>query len=487
MACLIALASLWPPLLNGGPFFMSDTPSYVRAADSGFFKLFGIQTGWTVEYLRLYQSAESAGAPAAAQTPIAVNSDDRPVTLKGRSVFYGVLLYMAQLAGTFWLVVIFQSLLAAACITLTVSGLTRVRGLQPKPGTALLAGLVVAAATPLGFFTGYLMPDVFGAFALLACANLLFLWKFQSRGVTGFWLALLLYALLVHSVNVLLVLAVSIAAAFYCLWRKLPLRRIQVAAVGACLVGALVGQAAFNQAVKSLTGVAPVRPPFIAMRLIADGPGYGYLKEHCPTEHTIYCRALSRPNPQSDTLLWSKNPQESLFRGLSPHEQRISAAQERHFVASVAADRPLQVLNVALANSVKQLTSFNLANFNYGAENQQRFRETVPPEIFAPLTRTRAYENSMPTRLIEMLSVLLALISVVVISAFLFSRRGDAALSPVRGYCLCILFGVLANAALCGALSGPKGRYAMRLIWVLPVVAAGVASVPLPRRRVGLT
>ena len=62
VAGLIALAALWPAAVNGGPFFMADTPSYARGAASGFFKVFGIKTDWTNEYLRVY-----AGSPVPLQ------------------------------------------------------------------------------------------------------------------------------------------------------------------------------------------------------------------------------------------------------------------------------------------------------------------------------------------------------------------------------------------------------------------------------------
>ena len=38
------------------------------------------------------------------------------------------------------------------------------------------------------------------------------------------------------------------------------------------------------------------------------------------------------------------------------------------------------------------------------------------------------------------------------------------------------LAGLALNAAICGALSGPKGRYEMRVIWILPLIAGAIAS-----------
>ena len=477
LACLIAFAALWPAAVNGGPFFMADTPSYARGAASGFFKLFGVKTDWTNEYLRVY-----AGKPDA--TPQTVNEDSEepkvagqvPVTLSGRSIFYGVVLYLSHLAGSLWIIVLLQSLLAAGCIVLTVNAISMAAGTRMRSSSLALIGLVMVAATPVAFFAGYLMPDIFGGFALLATAHILFLWRSLSRPERAFWLALLAYSLLVHSVNMMMVGGLTVASIAYSWWRGIGVGKYQLGGVIACLAVALLGQSAFGVAVKSMTGASPVRPPFIAMRLIADGPGYAYLKDHCDSEPLIYCRVLSQTDPKSDVLLWSKDARTSLFRGLTPNEQRVSAAQQSQFVTAVIADRPAEVIGGAIANTVTQVAQLDLNGFNYSRENRARFGETIPADLFGPLSQTRAYRNVMPTRPIEVLSVVTATLSVLFICLFMASARSGEAVDRLRAFCLCVLAGIALNAVICGALSGPKGRYEMRLIWVLPLIAGAIAS-----------
>lgn len=477
LACLIALAALWPAAVNGGPFFMADTPSYARGAASGFFKLFGVKTDWTNEYLRVY----AGKAVTVSQTANENSEEPRvagqvPVTLSGRSIFYGVVLYLSHLAGSLWIIVLLQSLLAAGCIVLTVNSISRAAGSQMQASSLAAIGLLMVAATPVAYFAAYLMPDIFGGFALLATAHVLFLWRNLSRPERGFWLALLAYSLLVHSVNMMMVGGLTIVSVAYAWWRGTRLGRYQIGAVIACLAVALVGQSAFGLAVKSMTGASPVRPPFIAMRLIADGPGYAYLKDHCDTEPLIYCRVLPQSDPKSDTLLWSKDSRTSLFRALTPDEQRLSAAQQSQFVRAVVADRPAEVIRGAIGNTVTQVVQLDLNGFNYSRENRGRFRETVPADLFGPLSQTRAYRNIMPTRTIEVLSAVTAVLSVLFLCFFMASARSDEAVNRLRAFCLCVLAGIALNAVICGALSGPKGRYEMRLIWVLPLIAGGIAS-----------
>lgn len=479
---VLSLAALWPALINGGPFYMADTPSYIRGAASGFFKLFHLNSEWANEYLRVYgggpQAAGEAGGPAAS----VASAPQLPVTLSGRSIFYGVFLFLAQLAGSFWIVVAVQSFLAAICMYLIVDAIGRAVGTKARPFQALLIGIVVLAGTPLAYFTSYLMPDVFGGFALLAAASLLFLWDHLPKGSRAFWLILLGYSLLVHNVNLTLIAVLSVLAIMFAWWRKLPLNRSQLAGLGACIAIAMVGQAGFGQVVKAMTGASPVRPPFIAMRLIADGPGYAYLKEHCSTERHIYCRVLSQTNPKSDTLLWTKDSRISLFRGLSPDEQRQSAAAQPRFVKAVAAERPGEVLGSAIRNSIGQLVQLDLNGFNYSRENRGRFRDTLPPEAFKALSQSKAFRNEMPTAAMELLSALTAIISVALLFWFALAGHVDEGRRRLRDFSFCILAGIALNAVICGALSGPKGRYEMRLIWVLPLVAGAIALTGLKRR-----
>lgn len=178
----------------------------------------------------------------------------------------------------------------------------------------------------------------------------------------------------------------------------------------------------------------------------------------------------------SDTLLWSADPSVSLFRGLSPDEQRVSAAQQRNFVAAVVREKPLDVIATAARNSVVQLLSFDLVNnFNYDDGARERFETTIPAHSLEAMKRTRAYSGTMPTAFVETSAMLLSAISLLFVFVFV-GREKRAQWQALRGYSLCILAAILINAAICGALSGPKGRYQMRLIWILPVVAAALAS-----------
>jgi hypothetical protein len=118
----------------------------------------------------------------------------------------------------------------------------------------------------------------------------------------------------------------------------------------------------------------------------------------------------------------------------------------------------------------------DLRNFNYSHSNRERYESTVPSHLLASMKLTRAYNGHMPTRFVEFSMALMCVLSLLFLIALLTSRLNSNAGPQVRACSLFILAGIAINAAICGALSGPKGRYEARLIWVLPIVAAAVAA-----------
>lgn len=468
---IIAALAMWPAFVNGGPFFMPDTPSYLRASASGFYKFLHVKSDWASEYLRVYEPQTAAPGLRADATA----SPGIPVTLSGRSIYYGALLFFSDLAGNLLLVAAIQCTLAAAAVILTVNGVIRSLDGTPRH-EALLIGVAAVVTTPLAFFACYLMPDIFGGFALLATASLLFLARSLSRVATGTWILLLGYSLVVHTANIPVVLGSTAAAYVYGWARGTALPKLSLIAIGACLIAAIVAQILFGQVVRASTGASPVRPPFFAMRLISDGPGYDYLAHHCGGEHYIYCRTIRTGREPSDTLLWSPNPQVSLFHGLPPDLERQSAREQSRFAAHVLLAEPIGVIDNSAMNALNQLANFRLDGFNYSPAMIERFRDSIPERTMREISTTKAFQQRMPTHLSEAMSALTAVASVLFIIVALGLAEQLRLPKVLRGFLITLLAGVAINAIVCGAISGPKGRYQMRLIWILPLAAAATGA-----------
>lgn len=474
----VALMLLWPAFVNGEPFYMPDTPSYLRGADGAVHELTGVSSAWSDELQKRFAVDAAASNPTAATSQ---SSAEPAVVLKGRSIYYGALLYAAQWLGNFWVVAIFQAVLCAVAIMLTVATLRLAMGREPTRYTFVGIGLALAALTPVGYFASYMLPDVFGALGLLAAGHLLFFWSGQSRASRFFWFALLALAILFHTANMLLVTLLALAAAIGLAFR-LPASRSGLAAVAGTVVIGFFGQFAFSWGVEHATGAAPIRPPFLAARIIEDGPGYDYLREHCPEVRFVFCRAVGFRSRESAALLWSDDPREGIFQALTPAGQRLAAIQQNAFLLAVAKERPLELLRSSAGAFIRQLGYFKLESFNYTGPNNVYFRRKLPEPFLDHARQSKAYRQKMPVTFVEWATVASVLASLVVVAlAVRAILRRERKLTPVAAFLLLLVLGVLINAAICGAFSTPRGRYQMRLIWVLPLAALAISRVRIGR------
>jgi hypothetical protein len=240
----------------------------------------------------------------------------------------------------------------------------------------------------------------------------------------------------------------------------------------------------FSWGVSHATGAAPLRPPFLAARIIDDGPGYEYLREHCPEARLIFCRTLEFRTRDSATLLWSADPREGIFQALSPAEQRLAAAQQNAFVAAVVKERPFELLASSAGAFFRQLSYFKLESFNYTGHNNSYFRNKLPEPFLDHAKHSKAYQHKMPVKFVEWATVVVVLASLVgVASAIRATLRREKRLTPAAAFLLFLVLGVLFNAAICGVFSTPRGRYQMRLIWVLPLAAMATCRVRVGRTR----
>ncbi|HEX4095650.1 MAG TPA: hypothetical protein VHX64_02920, partial [Caulobacteraceae bacterium] len=194
-----------------------------------------------------------------------------------RSPYYGLLLYATQRVGTIWLLAVIQAAIGAWMVFLLW------RTLIPKAPewTAYAVQGVVAAASTLPFFAGFAMPDVFSGYAVIATALLLIVWERLARWERAALAVLLGLSITFHASHLLDVIAVAIVGVGL-LWRlKAPAYTARVAAVSAAVAAAVFTGFIYKAAVQLKTGDEMRRPPFMAIRITADGPGRRYLAYAC--------------------------------------------------------------------------------------------------------------------------------------------------------------------------------------------------------------
>jgi hypothetical protein len=343
---------------------------------------------------------------------------------------------------------------------------------------------LLLALSPAGYFAGYMMPDIFLPLALLALLTIGLFWSILSMGARWFWSVLLIAAMLFHNLNIALVTAMFILL----ILMRAPIARREgrgpALLIAGGIAGALAAQAGVTLAVRGLTGATPVSPPFLAARLIADGPGRAYLTENCPQSGFELCRHLGQLSTNSDLILWSGDPQQGLFWVATPREKRRIADEQLHFALAVAADRPGDALTSTTRSVVDQLRRWRLSEFNYAAFQRGSFVEKLPEPILGRTRRSAAFAEAMPTGLVALLAPFMATIGLAVMAALVWRERTEPHfLRPLLLVITTIFLALLLNAIICGAISTPHDRYQMRLVWLLPMLAAMLAIALRPNRR----
>ena len=489
---LIAAAMLmWTAVANGRPAVFSDTALYYGQAEYLFQALGLVGPG---------QASTPPDDPT--DLPARPGAPNMPAAIDGaRSPLYGAGVYALQRLGGLWLVAFAQAWAVAAVVWLLVRA---VAPAAPRSAyLALMAGLAVLS--PLPFFAAWIMPDVLAGVA--ACGLLLLLVYPDGLGRAGRIGAgaLTAYGLAAHRSNLLDAVAViALAAALLRAgglgWPALG-RRIVVAT--AVVAIAVLASALAYLPIRARAGEPIGSPPFLSARVIGDGPGRVYLRRVCTARDTPFalCAFRQRPLATSDQILWSPHRRDAVFVAASPAQRRRMAREDTRFALSDVLALPMAQARASASNVLRQ---FVQAYADDPLRNQGFYvtdgfwRRTSLPRIL-PDARACAGPHGCPPRVGEAASWTLEGVGLAASLAGLAWRLSGADVSAVvrrRAQAdwrdprvrlltlLALTAGLLvANALVCGALSGPFPRYQARLIWLIPL-AGGLTALGLgPRRR----
>ena len=442
-----------------------------------------------------YALAPVLGGPAsAAQDPDV--ADEAPADMRlrrtemgARSPWFGAVLYLTTSLGGLWAYAALQSL--AASYAVRVLWRAAVGG---GVGEHLAVMALLAVGTTLPFFAGFAMPDLWAGVGLAALASLLFLPETLGLVTRGALFLLVLAALTFHQSNALAAApAVAVAAlAARALWR-VPWRRMApgLCLFAAALAGALALQGGYAAAVRAATGDTLRSPPFLAARILADGPGRTYLRRSCAQgAGWALCRFRNHPLDDSQVILWSGDPAKGVF-GLADTDERIRIDREQpgFVLAAVAAD-PVGSARAALMNTWRTLVSVKLEDPLRDPHfylTDPDWRDTFIADMVHDMGPCDPDERGCRPRFDPAPLALwhgAVCIAAIAWLAWATSRERmrrrvlDRRLGPVI---LFLLAAVVFNAAATGTLSGPFARYQARIAWLPPLAALLAARAALRR------
>jgi hypothetical protein len=431
---------LWPLAINRAPFYASDSASYLRGGALGF------NTGLTILGL-------SKTAPANDPKTIVAGAISK--SGGARSAIYSVAVFLLRAPGnTLLALTIVQTALAALMLSFLR------RAIAPDIGVrgGVAAGAAVATLTSAAWYAGYAMPDILAG--IIVCASLLLTVFFDRFGTIVHVALVLLIAFCITAhgshlpIAVVTLIAggvansrlrsVSAASRHRIAWFASPV----IVAVIAMLVTSYVAFGQFS--------LAPKRYPIQLARSVADGPGAWYLHDHCAIEHYAICEVFGPDPPRNvHEFLWGDN---GVRNRATPEQMDRIRAEEGAIVRQATMAYLAVQIRQSTTNAILQFFRFGPRDLVFGV----RMVGSGPDISLVQIDPDRPVLKAI-SKLLIYASFVGSILLLVIIRRRLTSRE-IAALTVVTA-------GLLANAVVCGALSGVTDRYQGRVAWVLPAVA----------------
>ncbi len=465
-------------VINGRPSVFTDTDDYFVEGRN-----FVLGLAYATGVAKPPPPPTDADAIADAQQ-LAADEHMSHTEIGARSPYYGAFLYVTQKIGTLWFTTIVQALIGAWLVW----RLWRVACPRAPPWTAYLVEAVCAFGSTLPYFASFAMPDVFAAYAAIAATLILVFWDRLHIAERAVLAVLLVFSMVVHTSHLLNTIAVVAVAVMAFLILRAPRQRASAAAF--TIIGTVLAAMALNGGyaayVQAKTGDELHRPPFLAMRVIADGPGRAYLRAECGKNGVAWtlCQFKDRPNVNSQDMLWSDDRSKGIFN-VTTYDNRLKMEQEETpFVLHAVAFDPAGQAWASLKNWGDQLMMVYLddplRNPHYYLTNAY-WSTTNLPWLINHVADCGRDHWGCGARLTMQGSLWLhsvTFIAGVLMIAWRLSEKdmrdafGSLSLrfDDERGRFVVtmglLLATVLVNAFVCGSLSGPFARYQARIAWL---------------------
>lgn len=454
---LVAVLSVVSVLIvNGGPLFYYDTVGYFNQ-------------GMTA----LEQLGLGAPAPVDGAEDGAVVSTVRTVD-GSRSPFYSIVAALFARLGAFEGLLVLNGAVLFGALWL-VARLVRRLCLPQASLTQIIAiPVIVASLGSLPFYAAYLMPDLMAPALLIVMALFAAFAREMGRGEILLALVLGAVAIVSHLSHLAIGAALVPAVALVSLtlsrrrWWLAPLLALGIVGAGGAQ------QLAFRAVAEKTAHSEVVIRPFLTARLIQDGPGYDWLRDHCPDAAIATCKLWEALQWSDDPyrltashIVFERSKRLGSFMLMTEADQKAVAQDQVNFYMAVARDKPLAVGVALLGNVFRQVgmvsVDMTLQNDKMVVQNRAVTGTLSGPLDHGRLTGRSGWIDPLVDahRVLYALSAAIALVMIVM--------RGMPA--GLRAFAVMVLLGILANAFVCAGLSQPATRYGSRVIWLVPMVA----------------
>jgi hypothetical protein len=383
-----------------------------------------------------------------------------------RSTVYG-LFAAAGWPLDFWPEMVVQAAVAVWVLALVL----RATGFGERRYALLGTVALLTIATSLPWIAGILLTDIFAGTAVLALHLILFAPDTLQRWERIALVVFIAFAAATHSATIAVLLAIVAGAALLRLWfRDIVAPSALWRSAGALGLGAAMLLTA-NYVLSGTVAWTPGGYGIVFARMLQDGIVTRYLDDHCPERRLKLCPYRHKLPASADGFLWNDGPFTELgrFSGLGEEMRTI--------VLESLVDYPGEQVTAAVKDTVEQLmlveSGEGVVNYvwhTYGIID--RYMPAIAPAMRA----ARQQHGEVDFRRLNVLHVPIALLSMLALPfVILLGRRGDFA--DLSLLAATVAVALLANAAVCGALSNPHSRYGARIVWI-----ATLAVVLVPMR-----
>jgi len=453
-----------PSIMNGDVFFYWDSPTYFNGAKMGVSQLLH-------GYLQYTPSSDALRVPVSGGSSVGrgLTSIESGVYIAGRSVYYGMLLFLASSLGGLWLAGIGQAVLTSYSIFTFLNIFTNFRCLYFIGAIAIFAFL-----TPLGYLSGLMMPDLFTGLIVLWIIVLSHGWERLSRFDRIMAFLILAFGMLAHNSHPPLG-AVLVALGLGCV-RIFKIRQSNLmypaALIASTVCIGLIGEVAFTQIATHAIGSPPIRLPFLSAHLVQMGPGTAYLRRHCPQAGFEICVYRDKFPVDWRDFMFSSKPASSVFASVDGPTKRRISNEQMAFAVAVLRDQPVATTGGLGLAFLQQIAMFRVDEM-YLPGFAETIASRLPPSEFRLAVQSVVARPGKWDVFLTISTYVLAIFSVIVITVVRVRRRMSVEEDwrRLRSMTALVAGGLLANAAICGILASPYDRFQARVIWLLPLFA----------------
>ncbi|MCB2093977.1 MAG: hypothetical protein H6901_09005 [Rhodobacteraceae bacterium] len=467
---LAVLACLSVLIINGRPLFYFDTIGYISQGHTALRQL-----GWKSESpLEGRPEAvveESVGSPSPGLTEI-----DADNTVDGsRSTVYallsGALAQLGILEGLIALNVL--AVFLAVWMPMRVAARHWPNG--PPVAQMVAIPILVAATGSLPFYIAFLMPDTFAPVLLLVLATLTVFARHMRAWEIVFSICLGSLAITSHLSHLAIAVVMLPAAALVSLvmsrrrWWLPPAMILVILGIG------FAEQSMLRSAAKAISNSSVVVKPYITARLIQDGPGFQYLRTHCPDDSIPTCKLYRTLMLSSDPyrltashIVFETSARLGSFRLMTPEDQKQVADNQIGFFFRVLANDPMGTTLAFLKNTFTQ-AGWVSVDMTLQTDNMIEQHRGVGGLISGPFAHGRLTKDVDWLKVVTPVQQAVYLASLAVILILLVFGRNVP--REIKALSVMLILGILANALVCGGISQPATRYGARVIWLLPLAA----------------